>query len=164
MPKNEVQICFVVGELISQQLTSSNFVESFIKGNLEGDSGSLLKLKMKRLFHFGAIWMLLYASRVMASNDSHACNNSKLKNIDYLGTGYDVISGNPHSSHDPGTRKLYLIHFKRLSWVAVSLPCLQVKRMEHALKDFSLKVKFRRNQNSSKVFGFSNYWQLLPKY
>ena len=30
----------------------------------------------------------------------------KLTNIDYIGTGYDLVAGNPHSNlHDPGFKR-----------------------------------------------------------
>ncbi len=32
-----------------------------------------------------------------------SCQSQKLTNIDYLGTGYDIITGNPHNHlYDPG--------------------------------------------------------------
>ena len=42
------------------------------------------------------------------------CQGQKLANIDYLGTGYDIISGNPHNHlYDPG--KINLLNLANYS-------------------------------------------------
>ena len=51
--------------------------------------------------------MNIYQSLAIIATLLWCCQGQKLANIDYLGTGYDIIFGNPHNHlYDPGKIKL----------------------------------------------------------